>query len=48
MIRWPGVTCVHQWWSDAAKGVRRKVLDSIDPTVLDDMVYDADNLITAS
>ena len=37
-----------EWWSDAAKGLRRKVLDSIDTAVLDDMVYDADNLVTAS
>ncbi|MFT6957714.1 MAG: hypothetical protein ACJAYC_002728 [Halieaceae bacterium] len=37
-----------QWWSDASKGVRRKVLDSLDPALMDDMVYNANNLITAS
>lgn len=37
-----------QWWSDAAKGVRRKVLDSLDPVLMDDMVYNTNNLIAAS
>ena len=37
-----------EWWRDAAKGLRRKVLDSLDPTLLDDMVYTANNLIDAS
>tara|TARA_R110001592_G_scaffold254129_3_gene517474 strand:+ start:19098 stop:20717 length:1620 start_codon:yes stop_codon:yes gene_type:complete len=38
----------NEWWGDAAKGVRRKVLDSLDPDLLNGMVYDADNLIDAS
>jgi len=37
-----------EWWSDAAIGLRRRVLDSLDPTLLDDMVYDADNLVSKS
>lgn len=36
------------WWSDASKGVRRKVLDSIDPDMLDEMVYDTGNLVSQS
>lgn len=38
----------NEWWGDAAKGVRRKVLDSLDPDLMNAMVYDADNLIDAS
>ena len=37
-----------EWWGDASKGVRRKVLDSINPTLLNDMVYSTNNLIDAS
>lgn len=36
------------WWADAGKGLRKKVLDSLDPDLLNDMVYDADNLIEAA
>ena len=35
----------NQWWSDAGKGIRIRVLDSIDPAILDDMVYGEDALI---
>jgi len=38
----------NEWWGDAATGIRRKVLDSLDPNLLNEMVYDADNLIEAS
>lgn len=38
----------REWWSDASKGVRRKVLDSLNPLLLNDMVYRTDNLIDAS
>ena len=37
-----------EWWGDAATGIRRRVLDSLDPDLLDDMVYDADNLVSES
>lgn len=38
----------NQWWGDAAIGIRRKVLDSLDPDLLNDMVYNANNLIEES
>ncbi|MFN3165359.1 MAG: conjugal transfer protein TraG N-terminal domain-containing protein, partial [Pseudohongiellaceae bacterium] len=38
----------NEWWSDAAIGIRRKVLDSLDPNLLNEMVYNADNLIDES
>jgi len=37
-----------EWWGDAGIGLRRRVLDSIDPDLLDDMVYNADNLVSES
>jgi hypothetical protein len=36
----------NQWWNDASKGIRIRVLDSIDPAMLNDMVYSSDALIT--
>lgn len=38
----------NAWWGDAATGLRRKVLDSLAPALMNEMVYDADNLIAAS
>ncbi|MEM9257868.1 MAG: conjugal transfer protein TraG N-terminal domain-containing protein, partial [Pseudomonadota bacterium] len=38
----------NEWWLDGADGIRAQVLASIDPDVLDDMVYSTDNLIDAA
>ena len=43
-----GHPACSEWWRDAATGIRRRVLDSLDPALMDDMVYDADNLISES
>ena len=37
-----------EWWGDTARGLRRRVLDSVDPQVLDDMVYGTGNLVSAA
>ena len=37
-------TC-NEWWSDASNGLRIKTLDSVDPTLLNEMVYGAPNLM---
>ena len=40
-------TC-NQWWSHSSRGIRIRVLDSIDPAVLNEMVYNVNNLIDES
>ncbi|MEO0436613.1 MAG: conjugal transfer protein TraG N-terminal domain-containing protein [Pseudomonadota bacterium] len=37
-----------EWWADSSKGLRQKVLDSIDPDLLNDMVYGTGNLVSES
>ncbi|MEM9257660.1 MAG: conjugal transfer protein TraG N-terminal domain-containing protein [Pseudomonadota bacterium] len=38
----------NEWWLDGTDGIRAQVLASIDPDMLDDMVYDTNNLIDAA
>lgn len=37
-------TC-NEWWGDSTNGIRIKVLDSIDPDLMNDMVYSASSLM---
>jgi hypothetical protein len=36
----------NQWWSDSGHGIRIRVLDSIDPALLDEMVYTSGGLVS--
>lgn len=38
----------NQWWSDTSKGIRIRVLDSVAPVLLNEMVYSTGNLIDES
>ncbi len=40
-------TC-REWWSDSAVGLRRRVLNAIDPTIMDEFVARTRNLIQAA
>ncbi|MEX0827790.1 MAG: conjugal transfer protein TraG N-terminal domain-containing protein [Haliea sp.] len=37
-------TC-SQWWASDTVGLRRRILDTLDPALLNEMVYDANNLV---